>query len=307
MNNYYLKISCFAMVAILGISFCIYNFSNWKKLDDVVLNNHIIEVNSKIDGKINELNFSENQIVKKGQILAKIDDAKYQKEHSLLDKKLTKIMKELKISKEEIEQGIKEQKNLQNEFKIAKKDLENANNDYDMYSISYKDGTVTKVDLNNAIKNLDVAQEKYKYIQEKLEKTSLNLENVKKENDLKTKDINHVLNEIEKIELLISYSSIIAQKNGKITKKNADLNKEIKQGDLLFVMLPDDYIIEANVDDISRIEIGQNVKVKINSIFKTRKGIIDKIEDKKIHIKVFDNSYNSRKVDKNNLNVWIKL
>ena len=84
-----------------------------------------IEVLSQIDGKIIEQNVTENEAVKKGQILVRIDSRRQKDKIDSLQKMLDKKQKELKKHNFIINNASDENEKLAMEIEQAKNNLEN--------------------------------------------------------------------------------------------------------------------------------------------------------------------------------------
>jgi len=263
MNKLYLKIGSLIVIVLLLTFYFIFSFCNWEKASDAKINNYLISLYSKVEGKVIEVNFGKKNEIKKGQILAKIDDKILQEKYTAIDKKLSIAIKELNLSKEEVDKISNEQKFLQNEFKNAKINLENANEDFAMYQISYKDGTVTKKDLNKAIANLDVAQQQYEFVQAKTEKVKMAFDSLNQDKNKKADEVNKILKEMDELELELSYVTIVAPKNGIIIEKNIKKDDVVKIGTKLFVLAPDECVIVAKFDDVLKSKSDKKQELKL--------------------------------------------
>ena len=147
----------------------------------------------------------------------------------------------------------------------AKLDLENANSDYIRYKNEFKDGTVTKKDLDNAIHNLEIAKENYEKTQESLKTTSVDLIEVISKKDNQMDNAQEILEDLQKAKLELSSATIIAPKNGKIINLNTKIGDVVDNDKVMFTIVPDECYIIANFKKLPKtnLKIGQKANVKI--------------------------------------------
>ena len=175
---------------------------------------YLIPVQSKIEGKIIELNLQEGMNVKKGEILAELESNLDLKRVEQLENDFSRAQQELKSFEDEISKINIKMKQAQKNIDVAKQNLENANNDYVLYKIQFKDGTVTKKDLEKAIKNLELAQVEFEEAQAQVGLNSSALEKIVSKKDIQLDEMKTLIHELEQAKLELSFATIIAQKSG---------------------------------------------------------------------------------------------
>lgn len=233
-----------------------------------------IELISKIDGTIEEINFDKGSTVKKDDILIRLDEKEYVK---ILEEKKALFDKEVEKSSSDDLETYKIK--TKSSYKEAKIQLDNANADYVRYKNAFKDGTVTKKDLSKAENNLEIAKKQY----EKAKK-DLNIINSKlsKKNSQNIK-IKKLLAEVENAKLNLSYTTIVSPIYGFIVEKNVEQNSIIKKDQKLASIIPFETVMKAEFSDVSKIKKGQKAKIKIGS--KLVKGKVENIENKTVEIR----------------------
>ncbi|MEK2690663.1 HlyD family secretion protein [Bdellovibrio sp. GT3] len=86
--------------------------------------------------------------------------------------------------------------------------------------------------------------------------------------------------ELQKAQLQLEYTSIVAPEDGKIGKRNVETGELVQPGQPLMALIENEPWIEANFKEsqIRHFQIGQNVEIKIDAIpGKTFKGHLDSI------------------------------
>jgi len=71
----YLITGILAAVVIFGLTF--YQFYNFEGTDDAFVDGHVAPISAQVEGRITEVLIKDNQMVKSGDILARIDDKDY--------------------------------------------------------------------------------------------------------------------------------------------------------------------------------------------------------------------------------------
>lgn len=271
----------------LGIFGALYS-SMYQTTTNAYVDEYIIKVTPKISSKIIEINLDNNSIVKKGEIVAELDGSKYANKIKELEIKFDEIQKKLRTFDEEINRMNTKSKQTKINIEIAKINLENANSDYIRYKNEFKDGTVTKKDLNNAINNLELAQEQYEAAQKNLNSASEILKEIISKKDSQMDEAKEILEELENAKYELSSATIISPKNGKILNLNAKIGDIAYNDKILFEILPDECFVIGNFKKLpnANIKIGQKATVKIYSAgFKKLNGeIVEILPEKQNYI-----------------------
>lgn len=250
----------------LGV-FGAFHSSLYQSTTNAYVDEYLIQITPKISSKIMELNVENNASVKKGEIIAELDGSEYVERIKELEVKFEQIQKELKENEFEINKTSVKTALVKEEIKDAKIDLENANSDYVRYKNEFKDGTVTKKDLENAIKNLEVAQEQYQTAKEHLKNSNNDLRIAISKKDDQMDQAREILESLQEAKLELTNATIVAPKNGKIINLNSKTGDIATSEKPLFSIVPDECYIIANFKKLpnSEIKTGQKAVVKIYS------------------------------------------
>ena len=128
----YFVIGIFAIVAV----FCFFDSLRYQSTDDAYVETTMVSVAPKVAGEIIEVHVTDNQRVKKGDIVAKIDPRDY----------------EVRLQQAEAayQRELLNQKNARATLIATDSELELAKTDVDRYTILYNAGAVSKQTLDNA-------------------------------------------------------------------------------------------------------------------------------------------------------------
>lgn len=253
-----LIISLLAIIAVLLVGLIIYN-SKFESTDDAYVENHTVQVAPKVSGHVVKVLVVDNQHVKKGDLVAIIDDTDYK---VALDKASALY-----------EKALAGQKVAKANFNASQIEIKNAKADLERYQNLYKTGAVSK-------QQLDMAQTKYESSQARLVNAD---ENVMSEaqNKVADADIKSLKAAKEQAELDLSYTKVYAPQDGTVTNKRVEVGAYVQVGSPLFVIVPNDVWIVANYKEnqVGKMKKGQPVDIKIDAYpNKVFKGKVDSIQ-----------------------------
>ena len=253
----------------------------------------------QINSKIIEINVENNSIVKKGEIIIELDGHTYKDEIVKLEKEFINVQNELKSFENEINTINNKTKKTKEDIEQAKINLENANDDYIRYKNEFKDGTVTKKDLDNAIKNLELAQVQYEIAQKNLKETSDILEDIVVKKDEQMDKLKETLEELEDAKLKATNATIVAPKSGKIINLKAKIGDSVDNEKVLFEIIPDEITVIANFKKLpnANFKSGQKATVKVycDGLKKLSGEVAEILPEKKNYIPVKIKMLNANK------------
>lgn len=286
-----------ALAFIILSVFGAFHSSLYKTTTNAYVDEYLIKIYPKINSKIMELNIENNSDVKKGEILAELDGSEYTQKIKELEEKFNYLQNELNAADKKIAEINSISNKNKGKIEQAKLNLENANYDYVRYKNEYKDGTVTKKDLNNAIENLKIAQEQYQNAQDELRTTNRNLQETMIQKNSQADEARQILEDLEKIKFELSNATLIAPKNGKIINMNVKIGDIANSENALFTILPEECYVIANFKKQPDLNFkkGQKAMVKIYSagFAKLNGEVVEILEEKSnyipIKIKLNDN------------------
>ena len=190
-------------------------------------------------------------------------------------------------------------KKTKEDIEQAKVNLENANDDYIRYKNEFKDGTVTKKDLDNAIKNLELAQVQYEIAQKNLKETNDILEDIVVKKDEQMDKLKETLEELEDAKLKASNATIVAPKSGKIINLKAKIGDSVDNEKVLFEIIPDEITVIANFKKLpnANFKSGQKATVKVycDGLKKLSGEVAEILPEKKNYIPVKIKTLNTNK------------
>ena len=231
----------------------------YQSTDDAYVETTTVQVAPRVSGQITEVYITDNQKVKEGDLVAKIDPADYEIA--------------LAQSEAKYERTLLNQKNAKANFKAMQSNIEVAKKDLDRYKNLYEQGAVSK-------QTLDAAQAKYDSAQANLTQAeeSLLSQGGSKVADA---DLKEIKASRDKAKLNLSYTNIYAPQSGTVSNRRVEKGMYVNVGSPLFVIVPEDVWVVANFKEnqLRHMKPGQTVDIKVDTYpNKVFKGKIDSIQ-----------------------------
>lgn len=267
----------FVLLGIFGIVYSTF----YQSTDDAFVEAHLTYFSPRVSGQIIELNVDDNVPIKKGEIIAQIDPRDYEVALENAKARLEKAKEELEISTSDIDKMGAMVSSDKNNIESAKSKLEYANSDYIRYKNAYQDGSVTKQDLDNAVKNLEVARANYHAAQDELKATTNALKSTVSKKNSQNSEIKKLLMEVEQAKLNLSYTTLVSPIDGTITNKNVEMGNYVQAAHPILTIVPNECYVIANFKEtqIANMKPGQKVIIKTDTHGrKTFKGKVDSIQ-----------------------------
>ncbi|MBK1882208.1 HlyD family secretion protein [Luteolibacter pohnpeiensis] len=252
--------------------------------DDAYISGHVHRVSANVAGPLLEVLADDNELVKKGQVLAKIDP----REFDIMEKKAISSMEqahaaelqaaakaaEARAADLQAKAGISsaeaEIKGSEARLELAKITL-NRNesllgSDNPAVSQLVVDQNRSEVEaseaqLNASKANLEAAQATHESSQASIQAAEADIASAKAEIDVQKAAIDDIHRQL-------SYTEIIAPESGRVGAKNAENGNRVEVGQSLFALVEQDYWIVANFKEtqLKKMTAGQKVDIEVDSL-----------------------------------------
>lgn len=264
MNKSKVKI-IFSSLIIALLAVFVYVILISKTTGEGIVQTALMDINSKVAGKIIELNLENNKQVQKGEILIQLDTKKYEKEIDDISKNLEDLKVENSLSLKDLNDMAALVEEGKEEVKLARLRLENANEDVVRYKNSLKDGVVTQADYKNSLENLNTAKAQFDALQDELKENEEIYSSLISKKATQENLINDLSEKIKTAELNLTYTTISAPVDGVIINTKAKIGQEVKKDAVLASIVPlKCYIVaDFNTSKIFKIKKGQRVDIFI--------------------------------------------
>lgn len=250
-------LSGFIIALVAG--FIAHNSLKYQSTDDAYVETTTVQVAPKVGGQIVDVFINDNQKIKEGDLVAKIDPADY----------------EIKLAQAQAkyEQALLNQKNARANHAATMSEIKTAKADLERYKNLYEGGAVSK-------QMLDAAQTKYDGAQARLtnaEESLLSGGNSKVA-DAQIKELKALLDQAV---LNLSYTKVYAPQGGTVASRRVEKGMYVQTGAPLFVVVPDKIWVIANFKEnqLRYMKPGQFVEINVDTYpDKKFKGRVDSIQ-----------------------------
>ena len=248
------------VLIVLAVVAGVYLFheSHFQSTDDAYIEADIIQVTPKVSGHITESYIKDNMEIKKGDLVAIIDDEVY----------LEKYNK----AKANYEHALYNQKNAKANLNASESEVKLAKTDLERYKHQYAQGAVSKQVLDKAQTAYDSVLANHTRAKEQLFADGTNVADA---------DLKSLKAEMNQAKLNLEYTRIIAPNSGVVTNRRIEKGSYVSVGAPLFALVPDKVWIVANFKEnqVGQMKAGQAVDIKIDA-YKNKKfkGHIDSIQ-----------------------------
>lgn len=265
---------------LVGIYFMVHSIY-YQSTDDAFVEGHIVSIAPRVSGPVEQMLITDNQPVKKGQLLIVIDPNDYKVRLAQTKAKLSEAKAALNISEKEItksESGLEESSH---DIASTSSRLDFAQKDFKRYSSMYKEGITSKQDYDSSKTGLTVAQANHKSAIEKEKGAKAMLESAKAKREAALADIEKLEAEVKECELNLSYTKIYAPQDGLITNRNVEQGNYVQIAQPMFAIVPEKIWVVANFKEtqLTNMKPKQEVAIKIDTYpGKKFKGRVDSIQ-----------------------------
>ncbi len=236
----------------------LFHESHFQSTDDAYVEADIIQVTPKVAGHIVESYVEDNKEVKKGDLVAKIDDEVYKEKYNQ--------------ARANYERALFNQKNARAVLSARDSEVKLAKTDLERYKALFNQGAVSK-------QVLDKAQTQYDSVLSAQTKAREDIfSNGSSVADADLKSLEAVMKQAK---LNLEYTNVIAPNTGVVTNRRIEKGSYVSVGAPLFAIVPDKIWIVANFKEnqVGEMKPGQPVEIKIDA-YKNKKfkGKIDSIQ-----------------------------
>ena len=253
--------------AIIGISlltagliaYFVNDAIKFQSTDDAYVETTTVSVSPKVSGQIVDVLISDNQFVKEGDLVARIDDTDYK----------------VKVDQvtAQYERTLLDQENAKASFKAADTNIEVAKKDLERYTNLYEAGAVSKQTLDSAQAKYDAAKAQFTKAEQSVFSTN--------DSKVADADLKVIKAQKEQAELNLSYTNVYAPQSGTVASRRVEKGMYVQVGTPLFTIVPEEVWVIANFKEnqLRHMKAGQEVDIKIDTYpNKTFKGKIDSIQ-----------------------------
>jgi len=287
-NNHrrkFIALAVFSVVGIIGI-ITVYFYMQYKSThiitDDAFVVGRVHTIASKVPGTLKGVYITDNQFVKKGDLIAEIDMADYdvrvKEAESAMNaerSKLAEVLARIEVEKKQLSETnykvMSAKANLEVQeanLKQAVMDIKRAENLFRKDAISKERYEKTKTGHDVTVAMVKAAGDQLRQSEASLETQNAIIRQAESSLQSQTSVAKQKEAVLRAAELKRDYSKIYAPADGYVTKKSVEVGNQIDVGQPLMAVVPlDDIWVIANYKEtqLGKVKQGQKVEIKVDT------------------------------------------
>jgi len=236
--------------------------------DDAYVQADITILSAKVSGYVSSVAVTNNQSVKAGDLIAKIDDGDYRFAWQSAKDKLATQESAIERIGRQIEAGRASVAQAEAQIAAAQAQLERAESDYARQQQLARSDYTSRASLENAKATRDSAQANVRSAQAALAAAEANVEVLAAQQNEARRVAVELQTSVEKAERDLSFTEIRAPTDGVIGNKAVEVGTFVQPGARLAALVPLTSVhVDANFKEtqIAALKVGQKVKIEVDA------------------------------------------
>lgn len=269
------------LIVLVAVTFYYLRFiAPYESTDDAFIDGYLTLISSRVPGQISQLLVTDNQKVKEGDVLVQIDPRDYESSLSLAQADLAAARSQLSQAQAQVK--VSEAKVAQAQAAVVAADAEahRASDDLKRYE-SVETRAVSKTAFDQAQAqaqsgnaNLEAARSQSKAAESEVALSRASVETAKAA-------VQQAEAKVRQAELNLSYTKIIAPRDGRITARTVQLGNYVQPGQAMLALVPANVWVTANFKEtqLTYMRPGQPVELSVDAYPKREfKGQVDSLQ-----------------------------
>jgi membrane fusion protein (multidrug efflux system) len=257
--------------------------SQFEETEDAYVTGHQHPVSFRVAGTISEVLVDDNQPVRQGQAVAKLDPKDYQVALAQARADLEKAKAQLTQSQAQRIQADAQWKQAEAQANAAKAQAINSKRTLERDSQLFYQGkgVISRQDLDNAQYQSDANEATYKAALAGVSVTQSNLETAKAQVQAAVAQVESTRAAVQNAELQLSYTTVYAPTDGRVAQKTFETGQGVQAGQIGLCLAEPSVWVVANYKEnqLGRIRSGQSVEIRIDAVSnRTFQGKVDSFQ-----------------------------
>jgi membrane fusion protein, multidrug efflux system len=276
-----LLLSAGVLIVLVAVTFYYLRFiAPYESTDDAFIDGYLTLISSRVPGQISQLLVTDNQKVKAGDVLVEIDPRDYESSLSVARADLAGAHSQLSHAQAQVK--VSEAKGAQARAAViaAEAEAQRASDDLKRYK-SVESRAISKTAFDQAQEqaraddaNLDAARSQSKAAESEVALSRAGVETA-------TAAVQQAEAKVHLAELNLSYTKIIAPRDGRITARTAQLGNYVQPGQVMLALVPANVWVTANFKEtqLTYMRPGQPVELSVDAYPKREfEGRVDSLQ-----------------------------
>ena len=261
-----------AVTAIVAIAFGVrwwLQAQKYESTDDAYVTGHTHPVSFRVNGTVSEVLVDDNQPVKAGQSIAKLDPRDYIVQLQQAEASLQQARAQLNQSDAQINQAQAQLQQSKAQAESSKASFENsqrlADRNRQLFS---RGGAISQQDLDNSNFQMLQDQGAYESAEAAVKVAAANWEAARAQRGASLAQVSSAEANVESAKLQLSYTTLHAPADGRIAKKTLEAGQRVQPAQSVMAVVEAYVWVVANFKEtqLGRIRPGQDVKIAIDAI-----------------------------------------
>ncbi len=250
-----------------GIKEYIY-FSNHVDTDDAQIDADISPVVSRVGGYVDSIYFEENQPVKEGELLVKLDDRDFKIKLEQAQAGKQSALASVNVSETVVSSTAANIATAKANVEAASAKAVKAAKDFARYQNLIKDGSITQQQYDQAKAEKETADAQLQAAKAQYSAAQKQVNTSQSQVSAANSNISSKISDIDFAKLQLSYTNITAPTSGIASKKNIQIGQLVQPGQSLFSIVNDGSLyVTANFKEtqLGDLKEGQLVDVEVDA------------------------------------------
>jgi membrane fusion protein (multidrug efflux system) len=265
----WLALPVVALGVAVGVWYWIYS-SQFEVTDDAYITGHEHPISFRVPGTISEVLVDDNQLVKQGEPIARLDPKDFQVALTQARASLQQAEAQLAQSRAALIQSDAQLTQAKAQADSAKAQDTNSQRNYQRnYQLFYQGkGVISKQDLDNAQYQFEGNDATYKATEAAVNVAQANIETAKAQEKAAAAQVAVASAQVQNAELQLSYTTVYAPTEGRVSQKTFETGQRVQAGQAgLSISEPNAWVV-ANFKEtqMGRIRPGQPVEITVDAL-----------------------------------------
>lgn len=252
----------------LGVAYFIYA-SQFESTDDAFINGHVISISPQIGARVLSVNVLDNQLVKKGDVLVRLDPTDYQVALDQATATESAMQAKLEQARTQVVGAKAALQAASAGVAVAQANAANAQADYKRVQTLSKGtpGAVSKQQFDSITAEQRSTDAQVDQAKAKVAQATSDIATAEASVQAAVADVAKAAADRHKAEVNLSYCTIKAPEAGQITKKSVEPGSYVETGQDLLAIVPADVWVVANFKEtqLNDIHPGQPVSISVDA------------------------------------------
>lgn len=257
-------IAAVVIVAVLIVLWLI--MRQYVSTDDAYIDGNVVTISPQVSARVLALHIDDNQFVRKGDLLVRLDPIDYQVAFEQADAQVAQAEGQLVQARAEIDSAKALVPQALAQQHAAEASLENARHDFDRY-LKVDERARSRQQLENAGTTLTNARSRLEETQASVTSAKARVASAQASEKAAEGQLKVALANRKRAEVNLGYCNIFAPCEGRVTQRTVEAGNVVTIGQALFLIVDPNVWITANFKEtqLAHMQPGQSVTIKVDA------------------------------------------